>query len=123
MGRRTDMKHLVFAACLAVAAAAPAYADLKLTQAVNGKGLGVNGAAKTVTYIKDLKMRSDTLGDDITRSIIFDVMNQNIYIFDSKKTEVDMWYMADFGKQIGQVADTAAMKTSFKPNGQTKQIR
>src|SRR5262245_27999115 len=117
-----DMKHLVLAACLTVAAAAPAVPDLELAQAVSGKGLGPNGTATTVTYIKGLRMRSDTLGGDITHSIIFDVQNQKIYIFDSKKKEVDMWDMADFGKQIGQVADTAAMKTSFKPNGQTKQI-
>jgi hypothetical protein len=121
-----DMKHLALAACLtvaaAVAAAAPAYADLKMTQTVNGKGLGVNGTVNTVTYIKGLKMRSDSLNGDITRSIIFDVQNQKIYIFDSKKKEADVWDMADFGKHIGEAADTAAMKTSFKPNGKTKQI-
>src|SRR5262245_12647690 len=125
-----DLKHMVLTACLtvgagvaaAVATATPVFADLKLTQTVSGKGLGSKGSANTVTYIKGLKMRSDTPDGDITRSIIFDVQNQKIYIFDSKKKEADVWDMADFGKQIGQAADTAAMKTSFKPNGQTKQI-
>ena len=49
------MKHLILAAVVALAVAAPARADLKLTQNVSGKGMGMNGSTVTTTYIKGLK--------------------------------------------------------------------
>jgi len=116
------MKRVILAACVMVAVAAPARADLKMTQAVTGKGMGISGSTVTTTYIKGLKMRSDTTSGDTTRTTIFDVENQKMYIFDSKKKEADVWDMADFGQQIGQAVDTSGMTASFKANGQTKQI-
>jgi hypothetical protein len=115
------MKHVMLAAIAAFAVAAPARADLKLTEAVQGKGLGLTGNMTSTTYIKGLKMRVDTMRGDKVDSMIFDVENQKLYMFDSKKKEADVWDMADFGKQIG-VSDTGAGSSSFKPNGQTKQI-
>jgi hypothetical protein len=116
------MKHVILAAVVALAVAAPARADLKLTQNVSGKGMGMGGSTVTTTYIKGLKMRSDMTSGDTTRTTIFDVENQKLYMFDSKKKEVDVWDMADFGKQIGSTVDTSGMTSSLKPNGQTKQI-
>ena len=114
--------RMLTAAVFALALAVPARADVKMTQAVEGKGMGISGNTVTVTYIKGLKMRSDSKTGDTTRTTIFDVENQKMYIFDSKKKEADVWDMADFGKQIGSIADPAEMTASFKPNGQTKQI-
>jgi hypothetical protein len=107
---------------MTVVLATPAQADLKMTQTLNGKGLGISGNSTSTTYIKGLKMRSDTVSGDTTRSIIFDVENQKMYIFDSKKKEADVWNMAEFGAEIGQTVEIGTMTTSFKPNGQTKQI-
>jgi hypothetical protein len=115
------MKHVTLAAILALAVAVPVRADLKLTEATTGKGMGLSGNIASTTYIKGLKMRVDTNQGDKVQSMIFDVENQKLYMFDSKKKEADVWDMADFGKQIGMM-DSAAGTSSFKPNGQTKQI-
>jgi hypothetical protein len=115
------MKHVVLAAIAALAIAAPARADLKLVENVTGKGLGMSGTMPSTTYIKGLKMRVDNVNGDKTTSMIFDVENQKLYSFDSKKKEADVWDMADFGKQIG-VSESTGGTYSFKPNGQTKQI-
>jgi len=115
------MKHVTLAAIVALAVAAPARADLKLTEATTGKGLGMTGNIASTTYIKGLKMRVDTNQGDKVQSMIFDVENQKLYMFDSKKKEADVWDMADFGKQIGMM-DSDGGTSSFKPNGQTKQI-
>jgi hypothetical protein len=115
------MKHVMLAAIAALAIAAPARADLKLTENVTGKGLGLTGNMVSTTYIKGLKMRVDNQNGDKIVSMIFDVENQKLYSFDSKKKEADVWDMADFSKSIG-VADAGQGTQSFKPNGQTKQI-
>ena len=115
------MKHVTLAAIAALAIAAPARADLKLTEAVTGKGLGLTGKMSSTTYIKGLKMRVDSQSGDKITSMIFDVENQKLYSFDSKKKEADVWDMSEFGKSIG-VADSGAGTATFKPNGQTKQI-
>ena len=116
------MKHVILMAMAALAIASPARADLKMIQNVSGKGMGMGGSTVTTTYIKGLKMRSDNVSGETTRTTIFDVENQKMYIFDSKKKEADVWDMADFAKQIGSNVDTSGMTASFKPNGKTKQI-
>lgn len=115
-------KQVFSAVAVALAVAVPARADLKLTQQVSGKGMGMGASTVTVTYFKGLKMRSDSKSGDTTRTTIFDVENQKMYIFDSKKKEADVWDMADFGKQVSSSVDPSATTASFKPNGQTKQI-
>jgi hypothetical protein len=45
-----------------------------------------------------------------------------MYMFDSKKKEVDAWDMADFSQQIGSTVTTEGMTATIKPNGQTKQV-
>jgi hypothetical protein len=116
------MKHVLLAGIVALAVAAPARADLKLTETIGGRGVGTSGNVTGTTYIKGLKMRSDVTSGDIVRTTIFDVANQKLYIFDSKKKEADVWDMADFAKQLGLDPDGPQATTSFKPNGQTKQL-
>ena len=115
------MKHVMLAGIMALALAAPARADVKLTENVGGKGVGMSANMPVTTYIKGLKLRSDSTSGDTVRTTIFDVENQKMYIFDSKKKEADVWDMADFGKQLA-AADNGEGTASFKPNGQTKQI-
>ena len=103
--------------------AAPAWADLKLTQMVAGKGMGMGGTIPTTTYIKGTKMRMDSaMSSDTTRTMIFDVGGQKIFIFDNKKKEADAWDMADYGKQVDSTVDASQMTASVKANGQTKQV-
>jgi len=116
------MKHVMLAAIAALAVAVPARADLKVTENTTGKGLGLTGNISSTTYIKGLKMRVDTMRGDKVESMIFDVANQKLYSFDSKKKEADVWDMAAFAAELGKSVDTSSTKASLKPNGQTKQI-
>jgi hypothetical protein len=111
--------------CAAVAAllvASPAWADLKLTQTMSGKGMGLSGNTAGVTYIKGMKMRTDAISGDTTRTMIFDIGAQKMYSFDNKRKEADVWDMAEVGKQVGASVDSSQMTTSLKPTGQNKQL-
>src|SRR5688572_28961100 len=115
--------RVALAALVALAAfAAPAFADVTIKATGSGKGMGISGTLTTTTYIKGNKMRSDTVSGDNTRTMIFDVDAQRLYSFDSKKKEADAWDMQAFGKNLQSSVDTTNVKTSIKPNGQTKQI-
>jgi hypothetical protein len=116
------MKHVLLTTLVALAVGVSARADLKLTENVTGKGLGLSGTMASTTYIKGLKMRTDVQSGDKIQTTIFDVENQKLYMFDSKKKEADVWDMADFSKQIGSVVDAGGTSGSFKANGQSKQI-
>lgn len=116
------MKRTILALGVAMLAAMPARADMTMVQNVANKGLGMNGTGVTTTYVKGLKMRSDMVAGGTTRTTIFDVDAQKMYIFDSKKKEADVWDMADFAKQTGTTLDPEGMTASITPNGQTKPI-
>jgi hypothetical protein len=109
-------------ALLVVSLAAPAAADLTLKQTMNGKGLVVNGQSNGTAYIKGNKMRSEMQVGDRTQIAIFDLDAQKMYSFDSKKKEADVWDMAAFTAELQKAVDTSAIKATFTPNGQTKQI-
>jgi hypothetical protein len=116
------MRHLALAAVAIVAFTASARADVTMKQSTATKGMGQSGTIQTTTYIKGLKMRSDAVIGESTRTTIFDVENQKMYMFDSKKKEADVWDMAAFGAEMGKNVDPSQMRTSFKANGQTKEI-
>jgi len=116
------MKRTICAAVAVLVVAAPAWADLKMTQVVSGKGMGMSGNTPGVTYIKGMKMRTDSISGDTTRTMIFDVAAQKMYSFDDKRKEADVWDMADVGKQIDANVDTSQMTASLKATGQSKQV-
>jgi hypothetical protein len=116
------MKRVALATILAAAVAAPVWADVTIKQTNSGKGMGMSGTMAGTTYIKGMKMRTDTVSGDTTRTMIFDVENQKMYSFDSKKKDVDVWDMQAFGADLEKSVDTSAMKATVTPNGQTKTI-
>ena len=116
------MKRAVFSAIFAMATATAAFADVTIKQTVSGKGLGMQQGMVSTQYIKGLKMRSDTVTGDTTRSMIFDVEAQKVYMFDSKKKEADVFDMTQFGADMSKAVDLSQSKASFKANNQTKQI-
>ena len=116
------MFRTVLTVLLVAAFAAPAGADVTIKQTNTGKGMGMTGTMPSTTYIKGLKMRTETVMDDTTRVTIFDVTNQKMYSFDSKKKEVDVWDMQAFAAEMGKSVDTSSMTASVKANGQTRQI-
>lgn len=116
------MKRAVLAVVLTAAFVSTASADITVKQSTTGKGLGMSGTMKGTTYIKGLKMRTDSVMGDTTRSMLFDIDAQKLYIFDSKKKEADVWDMAAFSAEMGKTVETSEIKASIKPNGQTKNI-
>ncbi len=116
------MKRAILAGVFAIVSAAPVLADVAIKQTLTGKGMGMAAGGSTVTYIKGMKMRSDTVTGDTTRTTVFDVDAQKMYIFDSKKKEADVWDMQAFGAEMSKSVQTGGMNASLKSNGQTKQI-
>jgi opacity protein-like surface antigen len=116
------MKHILAATAVSICFASPAFADVTIKSVMDGKVLGFGGKTSGTAYIKGNKMRSDTdLGKSL-QSTIFDLDAQKMYFFDSRKNEVEVWDMAAFAAELNTTVDTAGMKTSFAPNGQTKPI-
>lgn len=116
------MKRVILALLLCGAMAAPAAADVTLKQTTTGKGMGMSGKIAGTTYLKGLKMRTDSIIGDTTRSMIFDIDAQKLYIFDSKKKEADVWDMAAFSAEMGKSVEPSDIKASIKANGQNKTI-
>lgn len=109
-------------ACALLALAAPAHADLTIRSTSSGKGFGISGDTTAVTYIKGLKMRTDTQAGRKSVSQIFDVDAQKMYMLDHKDKEVQVWDMAAFAAQLSSTIPTDSMQASIKPNGQTKAL-
>jgi hypothetical protein len=116
------MKRLILVVLLGAGLAAPASADVTVKQTTTGKGMGMSGTIPGTVYIKGLKMRTDSVMDGTTRTMLFDIEAQKLYSFDSKKKEADVWNMADFGAQMGESLDTSDVTSSLTPNGQTKTL-
>ncbi|MSO35018.1 MAG: hypothetical protein EXQ50_12490 [Acidobacteria bacterium] len=112
------MKRLILVALLATAFAAPSFADVTVKATASGKGMGMSAGMTTITYIKGNKMRTDTVMGDTTRSMIFDVDNQRLYSFDSKKKEADAvekgWIFSDPRAAKGQPGQAKAMAEIYK---------
>ena len=96
------MKRVIVLAGLMLAMSAPLLADVTIKGTGTGKGLGMSGNMVTTTYVKGEKMRVDTVTGDTTRSMIFDVENQKLYMFDNKKKEADMYDMAAFAAELAR---------------------
>ncbi len=116
------MTRLILSALLVLGLAAPAIADVTIKATGSGKGMGMSADMTTITYIKGNKMRTDTVMGDTTRTMIFDVDNQRLYSFDSKKKEADAWDMQAFGAGITKAVDTGGITSSIKANGKSKQL-
>ncbi len=70
--------------------ATPAFADVTVTAQVSGKGIGKAAESQSITYIKGLKMRTDsTLGDTPTSTII-DIEAQKFISINHKKKEASV---------------------------------
>jgi len=116
------MTRFVFIGLCALSVATPSLADVTVKSTGSGKGMGMTANMTTVTYIKGNKMRTDTVNGDTTRSTIFDVDNQRMYSFDSKKKEADSWNMQTFSAEMSKNVDVDGMTASVTANGQTKEI-
>jgi hypothetical protein len=116
------MTSRMLASALALAVLAPAHADVTIKATGTGEGLGMTGTTTTTTYIKGEKMRVDGTVGKKASSTIFDVANQKMYVLDDKKKEAEVWDMTALSQEISKSVTVDGVKTSIKPNGQTKSI-
>jgi len=116
------MKRVILAMGVTLALAVPVLADVTIKQTTSGKGMGVAAAGTTTTYIKGMKMRSDAEARGTVLTTIFDVENQKMYIFDSRKKSADVWDMQAFSAEMAKSIEAGEMKASVKPNGEKKDV-
>jgi hypothetical protein len=116
------MRATCLSAIAVLLVASAASADVTIKQTVSGKGLGMSGTSTSTTYIKGMRLRTEAVMGDTTRVTIFDVENQKMYGFETKKKEADVWDMQAFATEMNKSVDTSAMKASIRPNGQTKSV-
>ncbi len=115
------MKSAIFAVGV-LALAVPVLGDVTIRQTTSGKGMGMTAAGTTTTYIKGMKMRTEVEARGKVMTTILDVENQKMYVFDSKKKNADVWDMQAFSQEMAKSVQTGEIKTSVKPNGETKEI-
>jgi hypothetical protein len=116
------MKRTILMMGVTLALAAPLGADVTIKQTTSGKGMGVAAAGTSTTYIKGMKMRTEVEARGTVMTTIFDVENQKMYSFDSKKKSADVWDMQAFAAEMAKAVEVGEMKASVKPNGQKKDI-
>lgn len=121
MARATRRSGPALFATAALLMAAPAWADVTMTQTMTGKMS--NGT--TVTRIKGHKMRVDmtpTQGQaGPNTSMIFDVDSGKIIIVDHSKKEAMVSATSEFGASLNKISD-ADMQASLTPTSATKTV-
>ena len=116
------MKTAILVTVVTLALAVPMLGDVTIKQTTSGKGMGVSAAGTTITYIKGMKMRSEVEARGTVVTTIFDVENQKMYSFDSKKKSADVWDMQAFSEEMAKSVEVGEMKASVEPNGSKKEL-
>jgi hypothetical protein len=102
--------------------ATPVFADVTMKSTMSGKGAGKLADGESTSYIKGLKMRTDsTIGGALT-SVIIDIESQKFISINHKKKEAQVYDMAKFRQDLDKTIKGAQAKSSLKPNGETREI-
>ena len=102
--------------------ATPAVADVTLTAQVTGKGIGKAAESQSITYIKGLKMRTDSTLGDTPMTMIVDVETQKFISINHKKKEAQVIGMAEFRQDMDKTMKGGQALASLKPNGQKREV-
>jgi len=116
------MKRTILMMGVTLALAVPVCGDVTIKQTTSGKGMGVAAAGTSTTYLKGMKMRTEVEARGTVMTTIFDVENQKMYSFDSKKKSADVWDMQAFAAEMAKAVDVGEMTASVKPNGKKKDV-
>lgn len=102
--------------------ATPAFADVTLKSTMSGKGAGKLAEGESTSYIKGLKMRTDSTTGGSPTSIIIDIDAQKFISINHKKKEAQVYDMAKFRQDLDKTIKGAQAKSSLKPNGETREV-
>jgi len=105
-------------AALVVLLATPAIADVTMKSTVTGGKM----SGESTSYIKGLKMRTDSTVGGTPSSIIIDLEAQKFISLNHKKKEAVVNDMAKFRQDLDKMVKGAQAKSSLKPNGQTRDV-
>lgn len=117
------MRHflVIFVFVMILGASAPALADVTITAAIGGKGIGQMASGQTVTYIKGLKMRTETnLLGRVTTTIV-DLESGRSITLDAEKREATVGDWAKMSSEMQKAMPTPP-KVTFTAGGQTREI-
>lgn len=101
--------------------AAPAFADLTITQSTAGKigPMGMDGS--TVTYLKGARMRTDSTINKRQLSTIIDLDKQQFVSINHDKKEVEVTDMSTVSKSLQEIT-AGDMTISLTPLGTKKEL-
>lgn len=98
--------------------ATPAMADVTVTAQVAGKG----GESQSITYIKGLKMRTDSSVLGTPTTTIIDIEAQKFISVNHKKKEAVVYNLAKFREDLDKSLKGAEATASLKPNTEKREI-
>jgi hypothetical protein len=108
---------------LCALAAAPASADVTLTQKTSGKGaVGSMAEGETKTYMKGLKYRFDQTSGNRRTTMLVDAGGSQMILINHEKKEAEVFDTAKTGAQMSELVTVAEIKSSFTPTAQTRQL-
>jgi len=105
-------------AALVVLFASPALADVTLKSTMTGGKL----SGESTSYIKGLKMRTDSTMGGTPTSIIIDLEGQKFISLNHKKKEAVVSDMAKFRQDLDKTIKGAQANASLKPNGEKRDV-
>jgi len=114
--KKTTVSWMVLAAlfwCLP-----EAMADVTLKGTSSGKGIGQLADGESLTYIKGLRMRSDSAGG---RSTIIDAERGRMILLNHKKKQAEVTDTRDISKQLEKISGEG-IQASLKSTGRTRQM-
>jgi hypothetical protein len=102
--------------------ATPAFADVTLTSTMAGKGFGKMADGQSVSFIKGMKMRTDSSFGGTPTSVIIDLDAQRFISLNHKKKEAQVYDMARFRQELDKAIKQGEAKASLKPNGEKREV-
>jgi hypothetical protein len=116
------MKRVLAGAVLMALVASPVFADVAITAAASGKGLGMSLNTKMMTYIKGHKMRIEVVNGQKVTATIIDLDAQQMISLNVSKKEAEVTDMAQTSAAVQQNLGDAPLKVKFAANGEKKEI-
>jgi hypothetical protein len=113
------MKRTILLAALA--AVAPAFADVTVTTQTSGKASFINVGGEGVNQIKGKRQRTDSTVGGKTVALIIDIDNLRFVEIDDKKKSAKVTPLASIADELGKVG-VGTMDATLTKTGQTKTI-
>jgi hypothetical protein len=119
---RSASSRAVIALALWAIVAAPAAADVTVSQKTTGKGpMGAAASGDSIQYVKGSKMRIDQARGEDETSVIIDADAQRMVSLNHKKKEADIFDMTRMAADMQKI-QSADIKANVTPTTQTRQI-